>query len=72
MLTVIKKNSINTNHKRINKLRTKQWLSIIIKNMAKTIISLHKTNLKQKICHVALKVIKAFIMVVKCHVSKAF
>jgi hypothetical protein len=34
-------------------------------------LSLHKINLKQKIYHVALKVIMAFIMVGKCHVSKA-
>jgi len=35
-----------------------------------TTISLNKTNLKQKIYHVALKVIMAFIMVGKCLVSK--
>jgi len=62
--------STNTKHKRIYKLRTKHWLNIVIKNMVTTVIILHKTNLNQKIYHVALNVIMAFIMVVKCHVSK--
>jgi hypothetical protein len=35
-----------------------------------TIIDLYKTNLKQKIRHVALKVIIAVIMIVQCHVFK--
>jgi hypothetical protein len=38
--------------------------------MVIAIIRLYKTNLKQKIYHVTLKVIMAFIMVVKYRVSK--